>query len=105
LQTPLWDLRAIFHSEIWDPFRKDPKSDARMLAHFALGTAIVVLALILLIASHFAARKRFLIGLLSLLLLAVIAGQIGVGMLLLYDGDSGPLTQFNPPSSSAATSN
>jgi uncharacterized membrane protein len=105
LQWPLWNIRAIFKEAIWDPYRKDPAANARMLTHSVLGAAILLLGFLLLLVSHLAARKKLFITLLSFLLLAAIAGQIGMGILLLYDGDSGPLTHFNPPSAAAAGSN
>ncbi|HTW93983.1 MAG TPA: DUF2231 domain-containing protein [Tepidisphaeraceae bacterium] len=105
LEPPLWDVRAIFKEAIWDPYRKDPASNSRMLAHTVLGGGILALGVIMLMISHWAARKKFLITLLSLLLLAMIAGQIGMGILLMYDGDSGPLTHFNPPTAATADSN
>lgn len=105
LPVPLWNVSSIFHTEIWDGFRKDPREDSRMFAHFALGSAIVLLSAMLIIATRWAARRKLVIALLSLLLLTAIGSQIGVGILLLYDGDSGPIAHFNAASSPADQNN
>jgi uncharacterized membrane protein len=103
LQWPLWDVRAIFKSQIWEPFRKDSANSSRMLLHFVFGSAIIVLAVLLIAISRFGSRRRFLIGLLSLLLIAIVMGQITVGTLLMYDGDSGPAFRFSPPTGATAS--
>jgi hypothetical protein len=98
LATPLWNIRAAFNSEILEPYRKDPAGNSRLLAHLVLGASIIVLAMVLAPAAKFAARSRVLIGLLGLILLAAVIGQIWIGILLLYDTDSGPLGHFNAAS-------
>jgi uncharacterized membrane protein len=105
LTTPLLDVKGTFLSQIWQPYRSDPANNRRMLAHLVLGAGIVVLPLILAIAARLAARRRILIGIMGLILIAVVAGQIWLGILMMYDTDSGPLTHFNPatpPSDSGA---
>jgi len=99
--SPL-DVTAVFKSAIWQPFRKDPADGSRVLAHLALGSAIVLLAILLVLSAKWGARRQLLIGFLGLVMLAVIAAQIGVGVLMLYDTDSGPLTHFNPAEQSAS---
>jgi hypothetical protein len=64
LNIPLWNLKAAFDAEIFEPYRKDPVNNARMIAHLALGVSIIVLSLALAPAARFAARNRILIGLL-----------------------------------------
>jgi uncharacterized membrane protein len=100
LSSPIWAVRAIFRSEIWQPYQKDHANSARLLAHLLLGVGIVVLALLLIPTAHWGV-SRLLPALLSLLILVIIAAQIGVGILMLYDGDSGPLMHFTPPSATS----
>jgi uncharacterized membrane protein len=96
LPTPLWNVRAAFDSQLLQPFQQDHANGARPLVHLYLGGSILVLALLLIPAAHWAAGSRVLIGLLSLLMIAAVAAQIGMGVLMMYDTDSGPLLHFNP---------
>ena len=82
----------------------DPVNNSRMMAHLVLGASIIVLAMVLAPAAKFAARSRVLMGLLGLILLAAVIGQIWIGILMLYDTDSGPLGHFNPAADSAGAS-
>jgi hypothetical protein len=43
-----------------------------------------------------------LIGVVGLIIMAAIAAQIWIGVLMMYDMDSGPLTRFNPSAEVAA---
>jgi uncharacterized membrane protein len=90
-----WDVTAVFRYAIWQPFHKDPAGAGRVLVHLLLGGGIVVLAVFLVFAARWGARSRLLIGFLGLLVIAALAAQIGIGILMLYDTDSGPLTHFN----------
>jgi hypothetical protein len=101
LDTPLWNLRAAFTSEILQPYQKDAANNSRMMMHLILGAGIVALALILIPAAYWG-RSRLLVGFLGLLLLVVIAAQIWIGTVMLFDGDSGPLRSFNPATASVA---
>ena len=71
----------------------------RLLAHVIFGISIVVLLLALGIPARLAQRHRALSGVLSLLLLVVTAVQVWLGILMIYDSHSGPLTRFadRPP--------
>jgi uncharacterized membrane protein len=69
-------------------------TERRMGLHIVMGGSILVLGLILMILARFAPRSRVILGLLSLLLLAVIATQVWTGILMLFDSDNGPLNRF-----------
>jgi len=99
LQLSLWDLKGVFLSQIWQPYRSDPADNKRMLMHLLLGGGIVVLPLLLAIVAR-VSRNRMLVGILGTLMILVVAAQIWVGILMLYDTDTGPLTRFNPPTPS-----
>lgn len=57
----------------------------RRIAHVAGAGAIVVLPLFLALLGRVARRSRALIALFSLLLVAAVAGQVWMGVLLMYD--------------------
>jgi hypothetical protein len=71
----------------------------RDLAHMILGTAMVLLTIILAGATRWAARRKWLLGGLASLLLLIIGVQIWMGILLMYDGSDGAsnLFQFRKP--------
>jgi hypothetical protein len=88
----LQDVKGAFNSEI---LRKgDWKVEPRMLAHFAGGSAIIVLTLLLAMISKWGARGRAIIFLFGLLLTVIMAGQIAGGTMLMYDTPQGPLRSF-----------
>jgi uncharacterized membrane protein len=70
------------------------KHYTRPMAHSILGGSIVVLTIILAIISRWAGRNKAAVLLFALLLLCVLAAQVWVGILLLYDGNQGALTRF-----------
>lgn len=98
--TGWWTLAHF--SETWDINRLWQlvmnESDAggkRRMAHFLTGTGIVVLLLVLAVVSRLPFARRFLVLLLSLVLLAAVVGQIWFGSLLMFDSNSGPWDKFN----------
>lgn len=92
--SPFYILE-VFRSAIWQPYRSDPAHHSRLLVHLLVGSGIAVLALLLAPSARWGARSRLLIGFLGLLMLALVAAQIWMGILMLYDSDSGPLAHFN----------
>ena len=70
--------------------------------HLILGLAIVVLPLILALVTRWTPRNRIIVGALAILLGVAIAGQLWLGVLLMYDTPDGPLTHFNRAESPAA---
>jgi uncharacterized membrane protein len=71
------------------------KDYPRYMAHTVVGISIVVLTLLLALFTRFAPYNRILIGGLSLLLALALAGQVWLGILLLYDTNEGPINHFN----------
>ena len=69
----------------------------------AAGT-IVVLVLLLAALARWARRRRLLLATVGLLLLAALAAQLWLGVLLMYDTPSGRIDQFRPPPTAAAAS-
>jgi uncharacterized membrane protein len=67
---------------------------AREGLHIVFGASILVLALILALVTRFAPRSRIILGVFSLLLVLVMAAQVWLGVLLLFDGGRGPLARF-----------
>lgn len=96
-QMPLWHVRGVFLTQIWQPYVKDATNNSRLPAHLILGTGIVLVSLLLVPVARWSGRSKGPILLFGLLMIAMAAAQIWIGILLMYDNDSGPLTQFNPP--------
>ncbi len=59
-----------------------------------------MLCLILALLTRFAPRSRVVLSMFSFLLVAVMAVQVWLGVLLLFDGGRGPLAGFKPASDS-----
>ena len=68
----------------------------RRQAHVICGSAIVILPLLLAILARLAPRRKILLFPVGLLLVAAIATQIWLGILMMYDTNSGPVTHFTP---------
>ena len=68
--------------------------ERRMGLHIIFGAAIVVLGLLLALVARWAPRGRVVLSFLALPLVLLMAAQTYSGVLILYDGDGGPLTQF-----------
>ncbi|HTW93143.1 MAG TPA: hypothetical protein VMD30_00010 [Tepidisphaeraceae bacterium] len=85
------NFTAIFKDQILPIAR----NHFRMIAHLCFGGSLLILALALAAVSR--TRSRTAVWLLGLLMIAAVAAQIWVGILMLYDTDTGPITHFNPP--------
>jgi uncharacterized membrane protein len=66
----------------------------RMAVHIIFGGSILVLTLILAIFARWAPRSRGILAVFSGLLVLIMAGQVWVGILMLYDSPHGKLTRF-----------
>jgi uncharacterized membrane protein len=71
----------------------------RDLAHISFGVGIVLLALVLGALTRWGAGRRWLIAAVGVLLMAMVAAQVWVGILLMYDGsDKGSsVVRFRTP--------
>jgi uncharacterized membrane protein len=69
----------------------------RMGLHIIFGTLILVISLLLAIQARWKPAQRMMVGIFSSTLALVIAAQIWMGILLLYDSDRGSVAHFNPP--------
>jgi uncharacterized membrane protein len=69
----------------------------RQKYHAWLGSAIVVLTLVLALVALGARRAKWIISAVSVLLLLSIAAEVWIGILLMFDGGQGPVKGFNPP--------
>jgi uncharacterized membrane protein len=86
----------------YETARNTPKlSENRRGAHILIGIALVVLPLILALGVRFGPRRRVIVGLLCGVILALLASEIWLGVLLLHDSASGPLYRFAPPDQSS----
>jgi hypothetical protein len=91
----------------WPHLRAMLEAENRNLWHSILGSSIVVLSLLLAITTRVARKNKWVLSFFSLLLLIAVAGQIWLGVLLMYDSPHGPkpaLWKWNPaPVASTAT--
>jgi len=67
----------------------------RRLAHVIAASSLIGLPLIMAGLSRWAPRQKILLALCTLLLIGVIAAQVWIGVLLLFDGTSGTILHFN----------
>lgn len=82
----MWDFAGLWNHHI--------KVSDRRMVHVIGAAAIVLLPLILALLARFAPRKRGIIFGLSLLLIAAVALQVWLGILLMWDTPDGALTGF-----------
>jgi uncharacterized membrane protein len=73
----------------------------RRQAHVICGSAIVILPLLLAVLARLAPRRKLLLLPVALLLTAAIAAQIWLGILMMFDTNSGPVTHFTPADQTA----
>jgi peptidoglycan/LPS O-acetylase OafA/YrhL len=64
--------------------------------------SLIVLPLILAALSRWAPRQRIVLGIFGLLLVLAISAQVLLGVLLQFDGATGPLYRFSPPDKGSA---
>jgi hypothetical protein len=83
----VWDFAGLWNQHI-------KISDRRML-HVITAGAIVLLPLLLSLFARFAPRKRGLIFAFALLLIAAVALQVWLGILLMWDTPEGGFRGFN----------
>ncbi len=80
-------LRAQIQPEDWH-------KPNRLFAHFVVGSTIIALPLVLALLARFAPRRRLLLSICTIILIAAVAAQMWFGVLLLYDTSDGPLKSF-----------
>ncbi len=74
--------------------RKDMQ---RLFGHVLFGASIVLLTLLLALLTRVARRSVVITSIISFLLVLAVAGQVWLGILMLFDSNMGPLTQFTRP--------
>lgn len=85
-------------SEILSQLRTDRLNDVwRPVVHVYLALSLITLTLVLAILIRFWPRRRFIMGVLSTLLVLIVMVQAWTGILMLFDGPEGTLMHFNPP--------
>lgn len=88
---------GLWSERMWDWARAQSVLERhRALAHALGGSAIIVLSLLLAIATRFARRRGWLLGVLSLLLILAVAAQIWLGVLITFDSSKGPVWRITP---------
>ncbi len=83
---------------LWTQVKPEPGQKVnRLLVHFASGSVIILVPLVLAVLARFAPRQRLLLAAATLVLTAAVAAQVWLGVLLMYDTPDGPINGFNPP--------
>jgi uncharacterized membrane protein len=84
-------------ADTFDPVKlwEYARATERRFVHIVTGSAIVVLPLLMAIFARFAPRAKFILLVMSLLILLAMAMQIWIGVLMLFDGIEGPTRSFN----------
>jgi hypothetical protein len=82
---------------VTEPFRNKfaLQETGRLFGHVMVGSSIVLLLLLGAILTRVAPRHRGLTVLLMLLGVIAVAGQMWLGILMLFDSVHGPVTRFN----------
>jgi len=93
------DTSILAFHDLWMWIRDATQNDGfwltRRFAHVICGVSIVVAPLLIAITTRWMPRSRMILSLLTCVLLAAIAGEIWLGVLLLNDSIVGPVTRFN----------
>ena len=84
---------------LWEMVTQSP----RRFWHVITGTAIVVVPLLLALITRVSRRPKVLLSLLSLVLLAAVALQVWLGVLLMFDTPDGPVARFNSGANSSTS--
>ena len=85
---------------LWEQIKPDHGEKVnRLFAHAISGTAIIALPLVLALLARFAPREKIILTLVTFCLIAAVAAQVWLGILLLFDTSEGPINQFNPATS------
>jgi len=88
-----WSYGNFNWREAWD-YLRDPYNK-RVLYHVIFGTSLIVVPWIFALFTRFAPRARFFLMILTLCILGIAAVQVWLGILLLFDTNQGPLSNFN----------
>jgi hypothetical protein len=73
----------------WPDLQKMLRGENRNMYHSVLGTSVIVLTVVLAVITRIARRGKAVISAFSILLFLVVALQIWVGILLMFDGPKG----------------
>ena len=108
----MWFLGGADESRVWEPKRlwSMISPSQRRLWHVITGVSIVVVPLLLAVITRVSRRPKALLTLLSLVLVAAVALQVWLGVLLMFDTPDGTIRNFNtaggagtPPATSPST--
>lgn len=92
----LWMFGAMRPGAILEKLQaKKLEDEWRSVIHVYLAVAILIMAIALGILMRFWPRRRFVMGVLCTLLVLALSLQAWTGILMLFDGDRGPLLRFN----------
>jgi hypothetical protein len=100
-----WFLGGTDEQHIWDPKRlwEMVRPSQRRLFHVITGAVIVFVPLLLSAITRVSRRPKVLVSLLAIVLLAAVAAQVWLGVLLMFDTPGGAVTHFNRPGETPAT--
>lgn len=92
--TDSWDFETL-RQTIREPIEETDPDLTRRYAHTIVGLVLIGQTLLLALAGVIARRSGLLLILLALPLIVALIAQVWLGILLLFDGPSGPVTTFS----------
>ena len=92
-----WFLGGLDEQRMWEPKKlwAEVTPSQRRFAHVIAGVTIVAVPLLLAIVTRVSRRPKVSVTLLALVLLAAVAAQVWLGVLLMLDTPAGPINRFN----------
>jgi uncharacterized membrane protein len=85
---------------LWEQIKPEAGQKlSRLFLHAIDGSLIVILPIILGLLTRFAPREKIIFTITTFFLIAAVAFQVWLGVLLLFDTSDGPVLKFNPPAS------
>ena len=95
--TGVWFLAGLDESRMWEPKKlwAEITPSQRRLVHVIAGGAIIAMPLLLALVMRVSRRPKVMLTLLALVLLAAVAAQVWLGVLLMLDTPDGSIYRFN----------
>lgn len=91
-----WDVQALRYA-ITTPLEENGPQITRRFAHTISGAVLIGGSLLLALAATTARRNKWLLIMLAIPMIAALAIQVWLGILLVTDGPAGTVTKFNEP--------
>ncbi len=94
-ESETFNPRTLWRQVMINPDDNHGSKITRSVLHVSFAGALVLLPLIMAGLAKWAPRRKLVLSIFTALLIVVIAAQLWMGVLLLYDGSVGRVTGFN----------